>query len=987
MSPAATARSRYTGSRSTVLCARSALGVLPAPKPLRTVIAEVHQELTSSVVEEGSASMAFTLRLLGGASLSDDKGPVVGQAAQRRRLGLLALLSVAPRGSLSRDKVIAYLWPESTTAEARHLLSVALHAIRRTLGEDAVQSGGDELRLNLQSVQTDVARFELALDEGRLEDAVAQYAGPFLDGFYLSDSREFSEWTDGERARLANRYATALETAADACEKSGDFAGSVDLWRRRSLLDPYQARVALRLMRAQVAAGDRAGALQHARGYEARLQSEFGTKPEAEIGRYVEELREALETQSPALRVPASAAGPTAETRVWPDAAVAVSTPRAQRLTRRVLLPLGAIAAIAAAGAYARHALQADGTPAFDDNRVLVFPLTDHSSRTNSAPGEEIAIAIGAALEQTAPLQWLDGWSVLNAGERVDRRVLDKERQSELARKSRARYFVDGTVVRLVGDSGFVSLRLFDASADSVVKQASVSGLLGGAGAIRAALEALNRLLPAMIAPGVRDLAAGSAVPPSANAAAIANWLRGERHYRLAQYREALEAFDMALAQDSTFALAALRAAKAARWLADDKASTYIEIALRDTLELSQKQRFFARGVKAYLEGEADSALAQFTRAIVLDPQWSEAHAAAGEVYFALFPSADALDSLAEFSFTEAVRANPDFVPARYFLTLAHLTRGDLNAANTQFQRYAELSSDSGHIHRVRIALSCAGGATRSVDWSAEVAASPGAVLEAARILSIAGRHLPCAERAYRTLLDDADLPAGSRWLAAQGLHGVYMATRRYEDARRLLDEAMATGVPAAASLFVVAAMEGAPFADRATAVMRTLEVPLDSMRPSRLWYFGAWYAHRKVTDSLALVADRLSRLSEQTHSRRDRLIARAIQSRLYLARGDTTGALAILASLRPNGPPVEMDNQPYEALGAERLELARLLEARGEYAEAIRVAEAMDHPQPRWYLPLLPESLRIRLRASLKLGLGKRAEEYQRRLSALGAV
>ncbi len=964
--------------------ARRARFILPDGRIVGTLGVEREAVALRRESESDRRSMAFTLRLLGGASLSDDMGPVVGQAAQKRRVGLLALLALAPNASISRDKVIAYLWPESTMAEARHLLSVALHALRQTLGDDVIQSAGDDLRLNASILRSDIAEFEQKLRSGDVEGAVALYAGPLLDGFYLSDAQEFMEWTDSQRAHVADRYAHALDRAAEEREQRGNLVGAVELWRKRSLLDPFNARIALRYMRAMVAAGDRAGALQHARVYEAALRREFGTKPEVEIARYVDQLQALADGQSPVLSATTPSALPNASAILATDVAVpatesvALPSPR-MRPSVRVLV---GIALAVVGSAYGTYAL-VNRAPVLDDNRVLVFPLVDHSSAAASTVGEEVTIALGAALEQTEPLQWLDAWQSLTAAERADPRAIDSDRQEALTRQSGARYYMNGSISRISGDSALVRLRLVDMVADSIVKQASVRGVMAGDGAVRAAIAGLNRLLPAMIAPGVRELSA--AVPPTSNAAALANWLRGERDYRRARYREALEAFDVALSQDSSFATAALRAAKAARWLVDDRASTYIAIALRDTLELSPKQRFFARGVSAYLKGQADSALAQFARAIELDPQWSEAHVAAGEVYFSLFPSAGALDSLAEFSFAQAVRASPDFVPARYMLALAHLTRGNNVLANEEFRRYRELSSDSGHVHLAQLALSCAQGDARSIDWKAEAAERPEDVAEAARILSIAGRHMECAEKAYRALFESADLHAGLRWLALQGLHAVYMATRRYDDVRKLQNEAIVAGVRAAPSLLIVAAMEGAPFDDRAFSEMKVLEVPLASMGAARLWYFGAWYAHRKVVDSLALVADRLSRLAEQTRDRRDRLIARAIQARLYLARGDTVGALAILAALRPNGPPAELDNYPYEALGAERLELARLLEARGEYAEAIRAAEAMDHPQPRWYLPLLPESLRIRLRAARKLGLDEKVREYERRLGAFG--
>ena len=55
----------------------------------------------------------FTLRLLGSASLDGPDGPVAGRAALRQRVALLAILAVEHPRPLSRDKLVAYLWPES----------------------------------------------------------------------------------------------------------------------------------------------------------------------------------------------------------------------------------------------------------------------------------------------------------------------------------------------------------------------------------------------------------------------------------------------------------------------------------------------------------------------------------------------------------------------------------------------------------------------------------------------------------------------------------------------------------------------------------------------------------------------------------------------------------------------------------------------------------------------------------------------------------
>ena len=121
-----------------------------------------------------------TLRLLGGASLDSPDGPVTGRAALRHRLALLALLAVEHPRPLSRDKVVAYLWPESAAEDARHLLRSSLYILRSALGEDAVLGTGDDLRLNPARLTCDLWEFEAALARNDLEQAVAICRGPFL---------------------------------------------------------------------------------------------------------------------------------------------------------------------------------------------------------------------------------------------------------------------------------------------------------------------------------------------------------------------------------------------------------------------------------------------------------------------------------------------------------------------------------------------------------------------------------------------------------------------------------------------------------------------------------------------------------------------------------------------------------------------------------------------------------------------------------------
>jgi hypothetical protein len=60
-----------------------------------------------------------------------------------------------------------------------------LYGQRRQVGEEGLFLGRKTLRLNPEVITSDVGPFEAARDAGNLEDGVARYTSPFLDGFFL----------------------------------------------------------------------------------------------------------------------------------------------------------------------------------------------------------------------------------------------------------------------------------------------------------------------------------------------------------------------------------------------------------------------------------------------------------------------------------------------------------------------------------------------------------------------------------------------------------------------------------------------------------------------------------------------------------------------------------------------------------------------------------------------------------------------------------
>ena len=98
-----------------------------------------------------------------------------------RRLALLASLAAAGTAGLTRDKVVARLWPEADDDRARRNLSQVLYSMKSELGADLVEGTGI-LRLDPALCWSDIAAFDAAIAEHRDGDAIALYAGNFLDG-------------------------------------------------------------------------------------------------------------------------------------------------------------------------------------------------------------------------------------------------------------------------------------------------------------------------------------------------------------------------------------------------------------------------------------------------------------------------------------------------------------------------------------------------------------------------------------------------------------------------------------------------------------------------------------------------------------------------------------------------------------------------------------------------------------------------------------
>lgn len=217
-------------------------------------------------------------------------------ALPRKALAILAILAANGGKPVTRDRLVALLWPEAGGAGAsgRGALKTAIYELRQALGTADAVAGTAELSLDPAIITSDVAELEAAHVSRDFRTAAEVYRGKFLDAFQLRDSAEFEHWVDARRAHYARIFREAVEgLAADAAFR-GNRTERLSLLKRLASAEPLDGKVAAMLIDAMADAGDRTGALSHFQQHEKLLREELDVAPEPQAVAAAERIRRSM---------------------------------------------------------------------------------------------------------------------------------------------------------------------------------------------------------------------------------------------------------------------------------------------------------------------------------------------------------------------------------------------------------------------------------------------------------------------------------------------------------------------------------------------------------------------------------------------------------------------------------------------------------------------------------------------------------------------
>src|SRR6266571_3674563 len=498
----------------------------------------------------------YELRTFGGLSLEANGAPCTGAAAQRKTLALLALLARHPRG-LSRDKLIAYLWPETDAAHGHSLLRQGCYALRRDLGTAELVLGSTELRLNPAVVTSDVQTFDDALRRGDHERAVQVYTGPFLDGFFVNEAGDFERWVEAERGGLAHAYCGALNALARAATERGDHDAAVEWWRRLVAIDPLSPHASIGLMTELVECGETPEALRHGKAYEALVREELDAPPDSSVTAYVRRLQEA-----PQYRGSTSAAEERVREGLIEDALPLETrssepTKQGARAESRLWARLAVAAALTAAvGAVIFSRLRTD--PGFDSSLVAVAPF-DVLAQNGEMWREGLVDVLSRDLDGAGSLRTVSPTVVIRRWQGH----ADPSSAKHLAGSTRARFVVYGQVLGGGADSVRVRAAILDAQSDRTLVEIDRSDQADRIDRLSDSLtlDLIRAVTPTISGSHVRLNSVGTISLPALKA-----FLQGERFFRHFSLDSAIASYDRAVTIDTSFALAFDRLQLALGW-------------------------------------------------------------------------------------------------------------------------------------------------------------------------------------------------------------------------------------------------------------------------------------------------------------------------------------------------------------------------------------------------------------------------------------
>ncbi len=643
----------------------------------------------------------------------------------------------------------------------------------------------------------------------------------------------------------------------------------------------------------------------------------------------------------------------------WPNAAAfrrALIEGYAKPRIHRTVVAGVAAAVVLLAGFAAWFAVRDVFAPGTSPSRVAVLPFSVRGSAEFDYLREGMVDLLSTRLDGVSDLRVSDPRAILARTAGQDANAVSPESSMGVARALGADLFILGSVVEARGQLRMdASLYDLERGRDAIAH----SSAEGDADDLFALVDAIAAEILVGRDQGPASRVNQIAARTTASLAALKAYLDGERAYRAAQYAEAVEALQLAVSLDSTFALAWHRLSAAAQFLVrPDLSQTAADRAIEYADKLSERDRRVLDAMQAERTGDAAAAEALYRAILEVYPDDVESWLQLGEVLFHYTPLRGRSPTESRRAWEQVIRFDPNHATALLHLARVAALEGDHTWLKSLVDQVTGLGAEASRASDMRVLRAFT---TGTEDEQSQVLAE----LESGtdRQILVAAGYVAAFVNDQRgaaslaRLLTSPERPPETRALGHVLIAYLEVAGGRWTSANAELSRAAAYD-PTTALLH--SAMLSLTYGISSQATLRDslrwdlVALDIAAIQPSlnrTAWFSALDGVHAHVREylvgSLAAVArdttaarqhaNMLSELPSTPHiGSLPQDLARSVQSRIADAGGRNDEALALLVNSEGRAWWQLQSFSPLFSLPHERYRLAQLLEEAERYDEAL---------------------------------------------------
>lgn len=207
---------------------------------------------------------------------------------------LLSLLILNKDKPLNREKIILYLWPDSTEDSGKFNLRFNLWQLRNIIGSDErgnkfLHTGrshcGINENYNYNCDVTDIKAFNLKENVSikKLEELRKKFSGEFFEGFYFKKCNDFNENIILERSYFEEQKIKILLKLVSLYEIEENFEKCSEILKELINIEPYDEEIALRILEIYEKNGKRSLAILFYDDFKKKFMTFLGISPCEEL--------------------------------------------------------------------------------------------------------------------------------------------------------------------------------------------------------------------------------------------------------------------------------------------------------------------------------------------------------------------------------------------------------------------------------------------------------------------------------------------------------------------------------------------------------------------------------------------------------------------------------------------------------------------------------------------------------------------------------